>query len=230
MSEFFEIKICGQKVGLDRPFAPPADGYDRFIPLHRHTSDYTFLTPYACNFNLDVSDNNLYDISNALSIGRGGRVNMTQTRVLKDDLSQYNYMCKLIYTWMKKVSFALGRCSSKYKYIQAYAIFFEKTQRGVIHAHGLVFVNNTYISATSQIMEQCWCETANVSRYAQSKLNKTGRHDKAFDGCNNIKSWLKYITKEYNHILKCMYAEELFESSKDKYLENCYKEVLPINL
>lgn len=207
------IQLLGQEVVLDRPFAPPdaesvgdlsSNGYDKFVPLHRQAhclETYYHSTPYACNFNLDVNDPNLYDISKSVDY-LNGKVIMTESKSMIDDLRQYNYMVKLIHDWMSSFRRCMAPVAKFHRDIDAYVIFFEKTQNGVIHAHGLIYVNNTYHSATSEIMANAWCSVSGANHRAQRKKNKMGKYDKAFDKCNNVEKWIHYITKEYNYYVR----------------------------
>lgn len=87
------------------------------------------------------------------------------------------------------------------RYIECYEIYPELTKSDTIHAHGLLYFNSNYYSAVSKIMTKTWVDKTKMygnRMIAQKKANNRGNYDYAFDHCNNVISWRKYITKEHS--------------------------------
>jgi len=88
-------------------------------------------------------------------------------------------------------------CNSRY--IISYEIYPELTKSGIIHAHALLYYNSNYQNIRT-IMSKCWVDKAKkygVKMSAMKKKTASG-YDYAFDKCNNVDSWRKYITKEHS--------------------------------
>lgn len=83
-------------------------------------------------------------------------------------------------------------------YIACYEIYPELTKAGILHAHGLIYINNKYPSI-SHIMSKAWVDKTRKkgnSMLAMRKKNHRSTYDYAFAICNNVSRWREYITKE----------------------------------
>lgn len=183
-------------------------------------------TPYALNFNLDASDNNLY--YNSFILDEKGRMRNADVLKTKDD--QYCYMHTLIHKWFKRFRSSLRTFSGEhYSHIGPFAVFFEMTQRGIIHGHGLMYINNSYHESVSQLMSMAWVKVANVKFCAQQKYSACGKLDRTFSKCNNVDSWVKYITKEQRHKVYLAYLEFCRNHYTCLYKYNLRRELIEMN-
>jgi len=85
------------------------------------------------------------------------------------------------------------------RYIISYEIYPELTKCGIIHAHALLYYNSNYANIRT-IMAKTWVDKAKqygVRLSAMKKKDPSGAFNYAFDKCNNVTSWRKYITKEH---------------------------------
>lgn len=175
-------------------------------------------TPYALNFNLDISDNMLYYTHKEFRICSRGQI-IYETQELKKPNDQYCYMVTLINKWIARFKSSLRTfAGQRYSEIGNYGIFFEMTQRGIIHGHGLMYVNNSYDQQVSQLMTMAWVKVANVKFAAQQKMSYSGKVNRTFSRCHSIDQWVKYITKEQKHKIYL----ELLQKNKE-YYSNLWK-------
>lgn len=89
-------------------------------------------------------------------------------------------------------------------HIACYEIYPELTKAGILHAHGLIYINNKYPSI-SHIMSKAWVDKTRKkgnSMLAMRKKNYRNSYDYAFAICNNVPSWRQYITKEQSDCLQ----------------------------
>lgn len=132
-------------------------------------------TPYACTFTLPP------EVEIPIILGS------------VDVMRQYLMIIKLLEKWENAVDKVLPKSTP----ILRGLYFCEHTKAKQIHVHGLVFIRNNYYTGLSQIMALQWSRIAKASMKSMSKQGKRGGlTDKAFDRCNNIKSWMTYIQKE----------------------------------
>lgn len=203
------IEMMGRKVVLDRLFAPPRDDseflkpivYNCFEPI---LADHTL---YSINLNIPDSDDNLYCNKLTCSKDDYGNIIETNIRQLKPIKSQRKLMLKYIDKFFSTFMCTMRKLARFNSSIFSYAIAFEKTQKGIIHAHGILAMNNNYFTAVSQHMSMAWVKASGAKACAQHKLNYKGLHNNAFDKCNNFDSWMNYMLKECNNEILEMYYE-----------------------
>lgn len=185
-------EVCPKRPRFDpNPFFTPMGDY--LVPSIVAES----MTPYALNFNLDASSNFLY--KNTITWNNG---KFTNTPVLKNPEEQYCYMVVLINRWLQRFRASLRQFAGRnYSTIGSYGIFFELTQRGIIHAHGMMYINNSYKNQISQLMTMAWVKVSEASFKAQQKFGAAGKINRTFDYCNKPESWIIYITKEQHNKL-----------------------------
>lgn len=206
-------------VALEEPIF---DKNQWFTPIGDYLVDRKMLdgyTAYALNFNLDISDTKLYNIHKTHVISQKGQITTHDEYVLKSSDDQYCYMVTLIMKWLSRFNSSLKTLAGRnYSTIGNYGIFFEMTQRGVIHGHGLMYINNSYDQQVSQLMTMAWVKIANVKFCAQQKMSYSGKVNRTFSRCHSIDQWVKYITKEQKHKI---YIEYLTKNKE--YYNNLYK-------
>jgi len=105
---------------------------------------------------------------------------------------QKYYMRMKISSWILAVNKLLPKTSP----IIMDEIQFELTKKNRIHAHGLFWTDNNYYRGVTDIMTVQWVRISKGKFCAQSKKGISGHYDKAFDKCNNVESWRKYMRKE----------------------------------
>lgn len=105
---------------------------------------------------------------------------------------QKDFMIKKILMWQNAVNKLLPKTSP----IIRDEIQFELTKKNRIHAHGLFWTDNNYYRGVTDIMTIQWVKVSKGKFCAQSKKGISGHYDKAFDKCNNVESWRKYMRKE----------------------------------
>lgn len=207
---------------------PIFDKNQWFTPIGDYLVDPKMLegyTPYSLNFNLDASDNKLYYTHLEHSIVNG-RIKTIESQILKCKDDQYCYMVTLIMKWIARFQASLRTLAGKhYSTIGNYGIFFEMTQRGIIHGHGVMYINNSYADQVSQLMTMAWVKIANVKFCAQQKMSYSGKINRTFSKCNSIDHWVKYITKEQKHKIYL----ELIRKNKE-YYSDLYKYKLRLEL
>lgn len=147
----------------------------------RKEGGYDMHTPYAITFTFPVS----YRIK--------------KNPVLLCDMEkydQYDHFLDLYNAWLKLLKRKLKSVMSKVE-IPCHEVYCEYTKSGLIHAHGLIYINNNYFTAVREIMAQQWKETCKGAKKSAMVKRKGENTDHAFDKCNNVKKWREYITKEY---------------------------------
>lgn len=188
-------EVCPKRPSFDKnPFFTPMGDY--LVPSIVAES----MTPYALNFNLDISSEFLYKRSSQFEISQNGK--FIHNNVLKSPNEQYCYMVVLINRWLQRFRASLRQFAGRnYSTIGSYGIFFELTQKGVIHAHGMMYINNSYKNQISQLMTMAWVKVSDASFKAQQKFGAAGKINRTFDYCNKPESWIIYITKEQHNKL-----------------------------
>jgi len=176
-----------------------------------------FYLPYACTFTLPV-DCPL--INNQTTVWDSSLNKWNTNYVLKSIDVQQQILSGLIYKWLSHFQNKLRLVASKHYKVQSYLITYEKTKSGVIHAHGLLYVDNRYHTVVSQIMTQSWLQFSNGDYKAMQKVSLTNGKfkDKAFDKCNKVKSWLLYILKDKEIIKHNIFIDKC--KLETKYLQN----------
>lgn len=106
---------------------------------------------------------------------------------------QRNKMTRDLDLWLT----AVNKLSPRTALIEMGDVYFELTKRGRIHGHGVILTQNNYTRGLSEIMSIQWARISKGSMTSMHKTNATGGRDHAFDRCNNVASWLNYISKEY---------------------------------
>lgn len=189
-----EFNILGAKVSLDR-LLPPADGsgnqplrYD-YMYL-QPCEDVSVLTPYACTFTVPYDSPMMWTSAPEVN-DQGSFSSVAKLKSLHDQLLQ---MKAWIDGWLREVRRALARLAPFNRDTEGFLITFEVTQKGMIHAHGLIYMNNMYYTAVRDIMALCWLRITNANPKAMVK-DKGKFKDHAFDKCNNINAWMSYILK-----------------------------------
>lgn len=95
-------------------------------------------------------------------------------------------------------------------YVACYEIYPELTKAGVLHAHGLIYINNRY-PAIAHIMSKAWVDKTRKkgnSMLAMKKKNYRNSYDYAFAICNDVAKWRQYITKEHGDEIHCLQYDE----------------------
>lgn len=190
-----KFSLFGAEVFLDR-LTPPEDG---IFDYDFRNCEYDGLRPYACTFTVpDISDS---IFKKAVISYEGGRIVSLENFRRPDE--QVMILRGMIHTWMDKFQRNLKKLAPKSSTIWGYLITYELTKRGLVHAHGLLYVDNHYHTMVSQVMTQTWLNIAGGSWKAMQKISIRGDRfkDQAFDKCNNVQSWLLYILKMKPHII-----------------------------
>lgn len=203
------IDMMGRKVSLDRLFAPPRDDaeylkpivYNCFVPI---LADHTL---YSINLNIPDSDPKLYEDKLTCVKGLTGKIEEKKETILISVKRQRKLMLKYIDKFFSTFMCTMRKLARFNSSIYSYAIAFEKTQKGIIHAHGILAMNNNYFTAVSQHMAMAWIKASGAKACAQHKTNAKGMHNNAFDKCNNFDSWMNYMLKECNSEILDMYYE-----------------------
>lgn len=163
--------------------------------------DATYYTPYAVTFtyNADYILERIKDDTKPIN---------TQWQWFQEDFT----------TWMNLFR---RRCKSVADgtNIGCYEIYPELTKAGVLHAHGLIYINNKYPSI-SHIMTKAWIDKTRRkgnSMLSTKKKNYRDSYDYAFSICNSVPKWREYITKEQPHMLDnpCLTISEPMEIDYD---------------
>ena len=150
------------------------------------------LSPYAITFTLPSEY--MMDVNDAVS------VRLRDYQKVKDQPPhrQVSFMNSRIEDWLKKFRRSM-RGMHQYFDIHSYELYHEFTQQGLIHTHGLLLCNNNYYTGTSDIMANLWVRTNPGRKDLFTGVKKSSmkrNRDHAFDKCNHIPNWRKYITKE----------------------------------
>lgn len=189
-----EFNILGAKVSLDR-LLPPADGsetqplqYDYMYcnPL----CDIEGLTPYACTFTVPFDNDAMWNSAPEVN-DQGSFSSVAKLKCLDD---QMKIMKQWIDSWLLETRRSMARLAPNNRDIAGYVVTFEVTKKGMIHAHGLLLMNNMYYSAVRDIMALCWLKITGANQKAMVK-DKGRFLDHAFDKCNDIDAWMRYILK-----------------------------------
>ena len=112
----------------------------------------------------------------------------TQWEIFKDTFVKWKIL------FIKRMN---ALCNTRY--IISYEIYPELTKSGIIHAHALLYYNSNYANIRT-IMAKTWVDKAKqygVRLSSMKKKDPSGAYNYAFDKCNNVQSWRKYITKEH---------------------------------
>lgn len=154
-------------------------------------SDYA--VPYAITFT--IPSGYKVDINNCKKVSMRNYVEIHKL----SNVVQGRFMRNKIEDWLHKFTRSQKACNDYFRVI-SFEMYHELTQAGVIHTHALLYCNNNYIKATANMMADLWVKI-NPGRKADGftgvqKISMKRGKDRAFDGCNNVKSWRKYITKE----------------------------------
>lgn len=149
-------------------------------------------TPYAITFTLPTDY--MIDINCSPKVScRDYRLLISQLRHV-----QVKFMELRIGEWLKRFKRLMRMTNDRFD-IHSYEIYHEFTAKGQIHSHGLLLCNNNYTTATSNAMADLWVKVNPGRKGLFSAVKKCSMgygRNKAFDKCNNILSWRKYITKE----------------------------------
>lgn len=142
-------------------------------------------TPYALTFTFNT-DHKIYK-----SYGEEPVLLIDQSPSI-----QMMYFKKKFMAWLSDIKTNLLTTSRSIR-IPAYEVYTEFTKQGLIHAHGLLYLNNNYHSGVSNTMSSVWCNiNIGVQRKSMTSYKKGKYADKAFDKCSDVLKWTKYITKE----------------------------------
>lgn len=216
------IEMMGQKVVLDRPFAPPRAEAEYLQPFFYNVFSNLGLDceTYSINLNLPSDSEHLTKLINTASMVNG-KIEVKTERKLKSVKKQRIILDKIIGNFISYFQATMRRVAPKNSIINSYAIAYELTQKGVIHAHGILQMNNMYYTAVSQHMAMAWVRASGSKACAQRKLNNKGLYDNAFDKCANFDSWTRYMFKECNNEVLDSYYNYHIEQwlIKDKYLD-----------
>lgn len=181
---------------LDSMFNPiPEIKYESFMRKENAVLDPNNLydlTPYAITFTLP--SDYMIDIKDIPT------VKYREYRLLKDQQKflQVRFMETRIQEWLKKFKRCM-RSMHQFFEIHSYEIYHEFTKQGIVHSHGLLLCNNNYTRGTSDIMANMWvrCNPGRKGLFTGvKKISMKKGNDHAFDKCNSIANWRKYITKE----------------------------------
>jgi len=95
--------------------------------------------------------------------------------------------------WLKKCSNIIIK-----KELLRIEVYYELTKNKLIHAHGLLYYDNMGMyNSFYLLMATAWARVSGGTVKAMSKYNPiNGKTDYAFDKCNNVENWKKYIRKE----------------------------------
>lgn len=198
-----KFKLFGAEVFLDR-LTPPEDGFfDYEFKDCKHPDLYQ---SYACTFTIpDISDS---VFKRQIIDFKDGKI--MQSEELRKPKEQLVIMRGYIHSWMKDFQKNLRKIAPRSYEIKGYLITYELTKAGLIHAHGLILVENMYSCMVSQVMTQTWLNISGGSWKAMQKISMRGGHfkDKAFDKCNSVNSWIRYILKKKEIILASIYLDQ----------------------
>lgn len=114
-----------------------------------------------------------------------------------DEYGQWDIFCHAFDKWKSLFLKRMTALASN-RYFIAYEVYPEFTEAGTLHAHGLIYYSSNYYQAVGKIMAKAWVDKTKqygTKMSAQRKKNAKGGYDNAFDGCSNVASWRKYITK-----------------------------------
>jgi len=144
------------------------------LRLERQVSDLQDCFPYALTFTFNAE-------------------NMKE----RSPFSQWELFKEVFDKWKSLFLKRMGALCNE-RYIISYEIYPELTKSGIIHAHALLYYNSNYQNIRT-IMSKCWVDKAKSFGVKMSAMKKKTIHgyDYAFDRCNNVDSWRKYITKEH---------------------------------
>lgn len=163
-------------------------GYDSKLYLRQYGSIGLHEVPYALTFTFPAPGDRLFASDKPLRIYNKYFLN-------RNIYEQMNYFKNQFEIWLAKVKRALKVMQTNVE-IPCYEVYAELTQQGVLHAHALMYVNNNYSQAVREIMMEQW-RKINPGVYKISMKKKKGSGtDYAFDRCNKVDTWRKYITKE----------------------------------
>lgn len=111
----------------------------------------------------------------------------------KTPIEQREKMCADIDKWLSRCNKVLLK-----KEILRLEVYFELTKQGLIHGHGLLYYDDVGMyNGFYLLIATAWARISGGSVKAMSKYNPiNGRTDYAFDKCNNVENWKKYIRKE----------------------------------
>jgi len=186
---------CRREVVLDRPLAPPSHVYELGkTKLSYDMGDIEYTTPYAFTFTFP---SDLVPSIREPHVNRRGELVESYIKTPMGELPfnvQWKYFLKLFKVWVNRLN---NKLLGKQICFQKWDIYPELTKQGVIHAHGLFYINSMYYSGVSDICAMTWANVSKAKQHAMIKSNGKGGYDKAFDKCTNIESWTKYITKGY---------------------------------
>jgi len=184
-----------REVSLDRPLAPPSHVYELgTTKLSYDSGDIEYMTPYAFTFTFP---SDLIPLIREPHVNRKGILTESYIKTPMSELPfdvQWKYFLKLFKVWVNKLN---NKLLGKTICFQKWDVYPELTKQGVLHAHGLFYINSMYYSGVSDICAITWCNVSKCKQYATIKQNVKGGYDKAFDKCSNIESWTKYISKCY---------------------------------
>lgn len=190
------VQLSRREVSLDRPLAPPSHVYELGTSrLLYDCGDIHNTTPYAFTFTFP---SDLVPSIREPHVNRKGQLVEAYIKTPMGELSfdvQWRYFLKLFKVWVNRLN---NKLLGKSVAFQGFEIYPELTKQGVLHAHGLFYINSMYFSGVSDICAMTWCNVSKCKQYSQIKTNKMGKVDKAFDKCTNTESWKKYISKCYN--------------------------------
>lgn len=188
------------RVALTDPM-PPAEPQvssgalvgQRMYDVRRFNFDLSECDPLAFTFTLPLDS--VYKVVTDTTYSSNGRMKQVKKNLLVRDMSpqvQWNHMQELIDKWR-------NRLETKFRlHFMQYEIYPELTQKGLIHAHGLLYHDCcNYVGGRCAIFAAEWCYISKGSVRATTKINHMGKIDYAFAKCSNVESWKKYITKEF---------------------------------
>lgn len=171
-------------------FPPPHTKYIKKVGMV--SNDHT---PYAITFTFPTDTR--FDMTGARLVKDRNYINLID----QIPSIQRNHFFGQFDIWLKKLKRSLSSFMP-YVSMPAMEIYTEFTQQGLIHAHGLIYINNNYGPAVSDIMASLWVKI-NKGVQKSAMIKRNGKlTDRAFDKCNNVTNWTKYIRKEYPKSVK----------------------------
>lgn len=193
-------QLLRAKSSLDRLFARELSGNDllTYTPFEYSNGDCFIVaeecTPYACTFTVPTDNKDFYDVQKTTTFSKG-KIQVVEDLTIKPFLVQIQILREIFFTWLKKLRSTLKRLAPRNCAIVDYLLVYEQTKSGMVHAHGLIYINNNYYTAVSQHMGLIWSKLIKGKIAAMHKLNVAGKYDNAFDKCSDIYAWTLYMLK-----------------------------------
>lgn len=192
-----EFNCLGAKVCLDR-LLPKLSGVPQPVYsmeyLYEPCDDVRGFTPYACTFTYPALSDRVLEKKKISAVVNGRLLHDVGFRKLSPS-EQLAGMKEDIEAWFYAFKKSMASIAPKNRTIFGYLITFEMTKADIIHAHGLLWVDNAYYTAVSHYMTLAWLKISGGNVSAMSKYRNAFINN-AFDKCTNVDKWLEYILKE----------------------------------